>query len=275
MVSRKKAAGKARKAAKAEAKKGCMTPKEVTCILVDDLRSERSVNNDDAKCFHGFGKFPEGDNHVEFLIAFLEKYNTLANNIATHDGTLNAANKATREKYAAVWLNLDKMELMTSYFLSKGAESILDGHISAARFCASVAGFFEQWMSVMLRKIQSLANPAKLNELINSDERSLVTFFRKRIPCSCLDGKRKEVKSITKMGLCANRMCSLKEMERNKMLYCTRCRGAYYCSRDCQKADWARHKDQCEALVELQNIGETTVHESLGNSAVEFLATLT
>ena len=78
---------------------------------------------------------------------------------------------------------------------------------------------------------------------------TLVKYFRKRIPCSCLDGKYDEVKAITKLGFCFNPECNFEmsgELERSKTMYCSRCRCATYCSRECQKADWARHKSYCD-----------------------------
>jgi hypothetical protein len=82
-----------------------------------------------------------------------------------------------------------------------------------------------------------------------------VNFFRKRIPCQCLDKKYKEVKSIIKMGLCCNPACSLpdRQVERKKMFKCTggcRCSNTYYCSYECQKADWSEHKKECSRMAE-------------------------
>lgn len=82
-------------------------------------------------------------------------------------------------------------------------------------------------------------------------------FFRKRIPCSCLDEKYKEVRSITKMGFCCNLHCQLpnKMTVRSKMVYCVRCRKANYCSRECQVAAWPNHKEYCgKSAAEMTNL---------------------
>jgi hypothetical protein len=70
----------------------------------------------------------------------------------------------------------------------------------------------------------------------------------------CLDEKYKEVKSITKMGVCCNPKCSLpgRKVERKGMLHCIRCRLHYYCSRECQEADWPVHKKLCDTYVDRQ-----------------------
>eukprot|EP00984_Skeletonema_dohrnii_P017039 scaffold7676_cov100-Skeletonema_dohrnii-CCMP3373.AAC.5 len=76
-------------------------------------------------------------------------------------------------------------------------------------------------------------------ELRQADQRTLVRFFKKRIPCYCLKKKYKEVKSVTKMSICMNSDCSHNaatvgarfgaRVERSKTLRCTRCEQAFYC----------------------------------------------
>ena len=87
----------------------------------------------------------------------------------------------------------------------------------------------------------------KVFELSSADEHTLVKFFRRRIPCSCLNEKYKEVKHVTKLGICYNPACLLpdRKTERCKLSQCTRCRQANYCSVECQRADWKSHKKTC------------------------------
>eukprot|EP00984_Skeletonema_dohrnii_P004367 scaffold1560_cov146-Skeletonema_dohrnii-CCMP3373.AAC.2 len=73
----------------------------------------------------------------------------------------------------------------------------------SARISASFVYLFEQWNSPV-----KVVNGAKHEELKYADKHTLVSFFRSRIPCKCLDEKYKEVKNITKMGICANLGCS-------------------------------------------------------------------
>jgi hypothetical protein len=44
-------------------------------------------------------------------------------------------------------------------------------------------------------------------------------------------------------SLCAN--CLEKGSNSVKLTCCSRCKTAYYCGRDCQSSDWARHKNMC------------------------------
>jgi hypothetical protein len=52
------------------------------------------------------------------------------------------------------------------------------------------------------------------------------------------------------------RKTSLPEGPRVKLRRCTLCRSACYCSKECQKMDWRRHKPQCLSIKAL-NDGET------------------
>jgi hypothetical protein len=105
----------------------------------------------------------------------------------------------------------------------------------------------------LLNKV-TVVHCAKILEIREADEHTVVRFYQKRVPCSCLDEKYKEVKSVTKMGICGNPSCSLPERKatRSKMLYCTRCEQANYCSQECQVADWTSHKQLCNFLVDMK-----------------------
>lgn len=51
----------------------------------------------------------------------------------------------------------------------------------------------------------------------------------------------KRKKNIT---MCAN--CMQPEFGSQKLMLCSRCRTAYYCSTECQKSDWPKHKEFCK-----------------------------
>jgi len=163
--------------------------------------------------------------------------------------------KAAHNKYLKVWDDPDKVRWVVSNFLAKGTRHIVDGDDNnCARHCAAISNFFEQALAKQLLQT-SAVNCAKLVETFRCDEHTLVSFFRKRIPCKCLDKKYKEVESITKMGVCGNPECTLPggKVERKGMLQCIRCREAYYCSRKCQEASWSStHKQCCDLRVDLQ-----------------------
>ena len=164
---------------------------------------------------------------------------------------LMAAKKATLDEFSDKWNDSAKMEIAEvglSFFYCEGTEFCLRGDYDDARDSATFARFFEQYIAVEVKRTQALYNPAKINETYYSDVHTLVKFFRHRIPCSCLDEKYEEVKDVPKMGCCYNPECKLPNgmTERSNTKYCSRCRCATYCSRECQEVDWSRHKAHCD-----------------------------
>eukprot|EP00985_Skeletonema_marinoi_P001668 scaffold673_cov83-Skeletonema_marinoi.AAC.1 len=241
----------------------------------DELEAAAAAKNDEANnsedCLHGFDTLPEDHVCGAFIESFIHnffagsessnslldgfdngyeatkiKYAEVWNDADNLDGFVNVY-EATRRKYAEVWNDADKMQLVVDFFVCNGTKKILfDGHSDRDCYDAIFASFLEQVIAVNIQKTQASHDWGKIAE-VKCDEHTLVSFFRKRIPCKCLDESYKEVKSITKMGLCHNLSCSLPDRtaERSKMLSCTRCRRANYCSRECQKAAWPLHKQNC------------------------------
>ena len=109
-------------------------------------------------------------------------------------------------------------------------------------------------MAVFLHKTRAVPNLTKAYEWHAADDHTLVSYYRKRISCSCLDEKYKEVKSVKKMGRCYNLNCHHPDgrVERSKMFSCTRCGVANYCSVECQRADWKEHKEFCDTSAEIK-----------------------
>ena len=167
-----------------------------------------------------------------------------------------------RSKYAEVWTDPDMMQWVASYFVSSSTDMILAGNHRPG-FAAMWSSFFEQRAAILTQEndidwdiFVALCDWGKMCELYKGDDHTLVSFSRKRIPCKCLDNKYKEVKSITKIGRCHNPNCSLpdkyKKTVRSEMLYCTQCRRANYCSRECQVAHWPFHKEICAVAANMR-----------------------
>jgi len=167
--------------------------------------------------------------------------------------------KATVAEFAAVWNDSAKMETATSVFLCDGTKYILEGKYDSARDCATFARYLEQYIAVVLKETQALFNWPKIYETYFADMHTLVKFFRRRIPCSCLDKKYQEVKSITKLGHCYNPRCKFPDgmTDRSKTKYCSRCGNATYCSRECQEAHWPNHKPNCDNDAAIKTLFES------------------
>lgn len=88
----------------------------------------------------------------------------------------------------------------------------------------------------------------KAQDLHGNGARGVTRFYAKRIPCSCLDEKKKQVKKQTSTRFC--QLCRLK-YKKNSLKVCGSCNIATYCCRECQVADWPLHKTVCSKLASL------------------------
>ncbi len=257
MVSRKKAKGKARKAAK-EAK--AEEPEEKEEFSVAMINQERSLEaqmqrlmignlmKESEKCRHGV-ELERHDEKLcrEVLEAFEGAYNTCFDNGDDNLASmLQAGVDAAYKRFAVVMSDLAKIGDFVSIYVADATQGILDGNNKVAQTDASYAFYFEKSLAISRKEKETVAI-GSIAELQIGDMNTVVSFLRKRIPCSCLDKKYEEVKFVTKVGLCANPKCSLpdRKVERKKMLTCTGCGSAYYCSPECQKIDWPAHKVEC------------------------------
>jgi len=251
MVSRKKAAGKARKKAKAKAEEEAQqqAPEAQTQQFI---RSAPIAGNDSTtmKCGHGLNDLPSlPDNCYKFYTAFRNAYFD-----AHKDGVegilecLAMARSATIDKFADVWKDSAKMEIAMSIFLSMGVQDILKGSYNVARVSAGIIRYFADYIAVYLKQTQALMNYPKIHEAYLAELHTLVKFYRRRIPCSCLEKTYEQVKTMTKMGACYGPKCpSNGQVERSKTFYCSRCRcSATYCSRECQRSAWRTHQTVCD-----------------------------
>ena len=221
------------------------------------------VNNSE-KCHHGFKPIPIPGNHVceAFIESFVVEFNACCRSNPNIYELFRHIYEATKTKYTEVWNDSDMMQWVASHIIIHGTNEILKGNYSIATHFSMCSSFFEQWAAVLYQnesqascvwdKFVDLCDWGKMSELYLGDEHTIVSFFRKRVPCNCLDDKYNEVKSITKIGFCHNPNCSLPERKtvRSKMLYCTQCRKANYCSRECQVAHWPTHKEYCALIAE-------------------------
>ena len=184
-------------------------------------------------------------------------YNKFTCEYNTAGGVLNynirVAYLATREEFADMWNSSFIIANMSAIFLILGTQYLLEGNNMAASHYASLAYCFEQHIACNLRKERLLMNWPKLNELyFNPDEHTLVSFFKKRITCSCLDAKYKEVRSVKKLGICYSISCPHpdRKVDRSLTKCCSVCRRVNYCSRECQVDSWDVHKLYCHKDVE-------------------------
>ena len=270
-MGRKRNQGKARKAAKAKARteeaqeRGSnsqmttTTDEHGTVFNCMPINLSAIPGSKGEKCFHGAYSLPPSELYHPsgsflFLHAFRGEFEEAIEKRAPLKNCLVDAYSATSEIWAKVWQDSTKLTLTISFLLRMGTNAIIEGNYDEARDAATFVRFLEQHIAIELKRTQALFNWSKTYEMYNADLHTLVKFFRHRIPCSCLDEKYEEVKHITKMGLCHSTQCSAilgRKHERSKTKYCSRCRCATYCSRECQVAHWKRHKPDCDKSAEI------------------------
>ena len=143
-----------------------------------------------------------------------------------------------------------QLESAISYSIWEGTELILNGNHNRAHRHVTHITYFEHALKTLLLTKPGIPQRSGFIKSGIVDDHTLVSFFRKRIPCTCLDEKYEVVKSITKMNVCENPSCNRldRRAARSKMFYCAQCKQANYCSRECQKSDWKRHKDWCNYI---------------------------
>eukprot|EP00574_Skeletonema_japonicum_P000413 CAMPEP_0201739022 /NCGR_PEP_ID=MMETSP0593-20130828/45556_1 /ASSEMBLY_ACC=CAM_ASM_000672 /TAXON_ID=267983 /ORGANISM="Skeletonema japonicum, Strain CCMP2506" /LENGTH=267 /DNA_ID=CAMNT_0048233259 /DNA_START=26 /DNA_END=829 /DNA_ORIENTATION=+ len=256
-MGRKRNQGKARKAAKAKAREEDEERMNETTINGRELALEAQthwIQISDAKCMHGFHPLPSREISSQFAPEFFGSFHEARGSGNPLPTRLIAAHNATIVEYADVWKDSTKMEVAMSYCLSIGTNYILEDKYDHASRIATTARYFEEHIAVELKENQALFRWNKLCEAQNAERHTLVTFFRKRIPCSCLHEKYEEVKPISKMGMCFNTQCNLpnRRTKRSKTMYCVGCRRVTYCSRECQKAHWKEHKADCFKFAKIK-----------------------
>ena len=150
---------------------------------------------------------------------------------------------ATKDEYADVFDT--KLDTVVSILLFSGTRCILGRDNLSPQLYASIACYFDEWLAVTFHETKATPCWTRIIELESADDHTLVQYFRKRIPCSCLDAKYNEFKSVKKMGRCCNPNCSQgRRVERSKMFSCTRCGATNYCSVECQRTDWKVHSSE-------------------------------
>ena len=217
----------------------------------EQMLTVRQQPLDEVPCKHGGDALAllKGDS-FRLVNAFRDSFLSTEGGFSLTD-RLKGAEASTWDDFFDVWDDSAKMEIAISCSLFAGAQCILIGNEDVAREIATVARYFEQHIAVRLKQTQALFHLPKISEANSADDHTLVKFFRRRIPCSCLDEKYEEVKHITKMGRCFNPQCKLanRRTARSNTMYCSRCRYVTYCSRECQEARWSNHKPLCDELA--------------------------
>lgn len=225
----------------------------INLAAAEKEKLDAAAKNDE-RCDHGLVPLPRGHVCALFVQSFLREFIPGSKTVEAFENELENALIATKKRGEVVMSNPDMLKWVVSHFLAEGTNMLLGGKLDHAHHSAAYACMFEQWRAVKCGALNDYfrSHHGKIEELSSGtcDEHTVVSFFKKRIPCKCLDKRYTEVKSIVKMGLCNNQGCTLsdRKAERSKLMHCEQCRLVYYCSIECQKAAWPSHREFCVAV---------------------------
>ena len=220
--------------------------------------SRGDINGQLIQCNHGVDLvIPDDVNHpVTSFMDALFMYDANDSNILSIP-----MEKYLRETFAThreVWDNERYREMAVNIFIAIGTNLLLsnergDSFLAQAIVISCLENYDGSSDSTSL--LYNRVVGRKMNDLFGSTyaKRDALKFFRKRTSCSCLKDMHLETrKTLPKTGVCNH--CE-EEKDRALLMVCSRCRIAQYCSRECQVANWSRHKvycDECIVLVEQQ-----------------------
>jgi len=243
MPSRKRAKGKERKLkqqARQSVSSSSPPPAVGNGISLPEQNIPR-VAKIHAECLHGALIPPRGHPVYEFI-------NTFREGCVFEDGNINIAGDMvdavyeTFEKHEDVWKDSTLRTMAINIILRIGTDLIIDRNLFARFNCIAIV-FLENYDGE--DKLDSAVSKATedLTYLLCAEEREIVHFYRKRIPCSCLDKLYSEIKKIEDRG---SRCFHCKQTVKSKDIKtCSRCKFVQYCSKECQIKDWPTHKGKC------------------------------
>jgi hypothetical protein len=221
---------------------------------MSELLSNVTLGTAETKCFHVFP--PSMEN---FITVFGQKLDFVVNDsINRINGYPSVCNPLDMWKKIMelipsnlhpAYQDRDACEKLVACLASLGTNCLLHKdknlHVLIGGLVAQTILFVE---TVPREAQHDLDFHSKLRDLWGGDdEREVTKFFHKRNSCNCLKEKYERLKTQTKMGQCI--YCE-QSYERKKLMICTQCQVAQYCSAECQRGHWPSHRDGC---IELHN----------------------
>ena len=158
--------------------------------------------------------------------------------------------------HSCILSNDNNMEQARDCLLALGADFLLEavhtrqeGPLKQARAVA-MAIVLSPGEHMLISQEETGANPVmlqKIGDLTGGGSRETVSFFAKRLECSCLKEMYNVVKGDKKTAIC----CQCQQTkERKTLMLCSGCKLAQYCSAKCQKDNWPYHMNDCKTRFE-------------------------
>jgi len=262
MPSRKRNKGKKRRAKKMETTTEARLPKERTD---DNNDTPSGWHNDIPQCHHGFDPLPLPIDDDRPLEHFMTAYEDQLDGLRMMSRILNNAYSLDRleDLYTLIMIpissiisnsdngflnSIDNRQIVTSLLLDIGTNMILfDENLDRIIHVMGSILILDQYQGNGDYSSARFLASKKFNRIRDGNERDVIKFFNKRIPCECLQDRYEKVRrNVPKIGRCW--MCR-HEVVRSKLMVCGRCKVAHYCCRECQIEDYPSHKDSCHLYV--------------------------
>jgi hypothetical protein len=204
---------------------GSLIAAQMQRLIIDDGSLKSSATNNRNDCLHG--QFLGQDLISEFMYEFDGAWMQHLNTGVCLARCFQLGIDATRKDFADVLKDVTKFDEVLSRYSGFAAKKLLndDDRNIEAHYVACIIFFLEEYKACLLTDPpQANFNYTLLHELFGSDDHTLVSFVRNRIPCRCLEDKYNQVKSMPKMGRCCNIECALPDRIKAEMFRCTQCR---------------------------------------------------
>lgn len=153
-------------------------------------------------------------------------------------------------EYNEIWRSQTKQESIQPILLSMGCNILLKNKPRDSTNLAAAVATAVLYAKNEFDERKACAHGTKTFALLRDLNHGClpgdtIRFFKKRIPCQCLNKLYSSVKDKPKMGVC--QYC--KVMKERKLLFlCGKCCWVHYCGKACQRMDYQDHLTMCERL---------------------------
>ena len=241
--SRKRNKGKERKAKQ-------LAKKEESVSTAHEFWRGFCSTGTTSECNHGCGVIKSDDHPVS---SFMDQFFI---NVKKQGVEQNL--REIFKSHGHIWNNKSYRKLAIDILVCMGTNMVLRGKSSWSVYLAQSIVPLEHYngtddIDSIFDSREVISKWRDLNLRASSIKRDLLKIFRNRTSCKCLKKMHLEVrKSTPKMGICY--YCVI-ERGRDSLSVCSQCMVQQYCSRECQVADWSKHKSRCDILVRAHLIG--------------------
>jgi len=214
---------------------------------------EQSINRiveqaEDITCTHGCFITPQEHPVTHFMNSFIESVGRLDCRMSVVLKSL----EMTFEKHQEVWKNDAMKKMVIGRIVNMGTDLILDESIEGAKKISQAIVLLEHYDGEGIFPLFMSKGSEEITKILYSRDRDVVHFYKKRIPCSCLDEIYSELKKCQVRGSTCS-YCK-QTVKRKDLKTCSRCKFAQYCSKECQKLDWPSHKEHCMEFADFHKV---------------------